>query len=91
MTIKIKKSEVVALIATCASRLIHVEIYPEGNTGCAYAEVDCDNSQGLYLMKEFGERIEQDRQFNESCDRVSGQMDSTFDLLKAITRPSVNG
>jgi hypothetical protein len=39
-------------------------------------------------MIEFGVRIAEERQFNESCDRVGGSLNSTFDLLKAITRPN---
>lgn len=88
MTISIKKYDQVALIAVCAARLINVEIFSDNSTEIVIAHIDCDVSQGIYLMIEFGVRIAEERQFNESCDRVGGSLNSTFDLLKAITRPN---
>jgi hypothetical protein len=89
ITLRIKTSELPALIGVCGLRLISFEHATEGPT--TFVTIDIDPSTGLYLMKEFGERVAEDRHFDELCDRVGGSQDQRiFDLMAEINKPFRN-
>lgn len=90
MIIKVRISDQVAIIQACGLRGIPVDFISDSSVSeLCYANIYVDDSPtaAFYIGKEVGQIIEQDLQFNESCDRVSGSQNEVFNLLKEISRP----